>query len=104
MAWTYLIIGGLLEIVWATAVKYSDGFTKLSPSLIAIVGCALSVYFLSLGARTIPIGTSYAVWTGIGAVGVAILGVVFLSEPLGIIRLACIGLIILGIVGLKLSS
>jgi quaternary ammonium compound-resistance protein SugE len=104
MAWTLLIIAGMLEIGWAIGMKYTEGFTRLWPSVRTIAAMVLSVYLLAVAVKTLPIGTSYAVWTGIGAVGTAILGIILLSEPATITRLACIGLIVAGIVGLKLAS
>ena len=104
MSWLYLFIAGVLEIVWAIGLKYTVGFTRLVPSLVTIVVMVASVWFLALALRTIPVGTGYAVWTGIGAVGTAILGIVLFAEPATAIRLASIGLIVAGIVGLKLVS
>jgi quaternary ammonium compound-resistance protein SugE len=104
MAWLYLVIAGVLEIVWAIGLKYTDGFSRLVPSLITIAAMIASVWFLALALRVIPVGTGYAVWTGIGAVGTAILGIALLGEPATIARLASIGLIVAGIVGLKLVS
>jgi quaternary ammonium compound-resistance protein SugE len=104
MAWTWLLIAGLLEVVWAIGLKYTVGFTRLWPSVMTVVAMAGSVYFLAIAVRTIPIGTGYAVWTGIGAVGVAILGMALLGEPRTLIRIGCILLIVAGIAGLKLSS
>ena len=104
MAWLWLILAGLLEIVWATGLKYTDGFTRLAPSAIVVVAMVGSVYFLALAVRTIPIGTGYAVWTGIGAVGVAILGMILFSEPRTVLRIASIAFIVIGIVGLKLVT
>ena len=104
MAWLWLTLAGLLEIVWAIGLKYTDGFTRLVPSAITIVAMIASVYFLAIAVRTIPIGTGYAVWTGIGAVGAAAVGMAFLGEPKDWVRLGCIGLIVAGIVGLKLAS
>jgi quaternary ammonium compound-resistance protein SugE len=104
MAWVYLVIAGLFEIVWAIALKYADGFTKLWPSAIAIVGMILSVVLLELSLRTLPVGTAYAVWTGIGTVGAAILGMILFQEPATAIRIGCIGLIVCGIAGLKLFA
>jgi len=91
-------------VVWAIGLKYTDGFTRLVPSAITLAAMAASVYCLAVAVRTIPIGTGYAVWTGIGAVGVAILGVVLFGEPRGLLRLASISLIVAGIVGLKLVT
>ena len=104
MAWTYLIIAGVLEIVWAIGLKYTEGFTKLVPSLITGVALLASMLFLALALRTVPVGTGYAIWTGIGAVGTAILGIVLFAEPATLARLGCIGLIVAGIVGLKLVT
>jgi quaternary ammonium compound-resistance protein SugE len=104
MAWVWLTLAGLLEIVWAVGLKYTAGFTRLVPSAITAGAMIASVYFLALAVRTIPIGTGYAVWTGIGAVGVAILGIVLFGESRDTLRLASIALIVLGIVGLKVLS
>lgn len=104
MAWIWLLAAGLLEIVWAIGLKYTAGFTRLAPSLITLAAMAASVYCLAVAVRTIPIGTGYAVWTGIGAVGVAILGMVLFGEPRGIARIASILLIVAGIAGLKLLT
>jgi quaternary ammonium compound-resistance protein SugE len=104
LAWIYLVVAGLLEIVWAIGLKYTEGFTRLVPSAITIVAMIASVWFLALALRAIPVGTGYAVWTGIGAVGTAILGIVLLGEPATLARVASIGLIVAGIVGLKLGS
>ena len=104
MAWFYLFIAGLLEIVWAIGLKYTEGFTKLVPSVVTIVAMIVSVWFLALALRTIPVGTGYAVWTGVGAVGTAILGIVLFAEPATASRLMAIGLIVAGIVGLKIVS
>jgi len=104
LSWFYLVLAGLLEIVWAIGLKYTEGFTRLVPSLITIVAMVASVWFLALALRTIPVGTGYAVWTGIGAVGTAILGIVLFAEPATAARLLSIGLIVAGILGLKLMS
>ncbi len=104
MSWVYLFIAGLLEIVWAIGLKYTEGFTKLVPSAITILAMAASIWFLALALRTIPIGTGYAIWTGIGATGTAILGIVLFAEPATAARLLCIGVIVAGIVGLKVVS
>ena len=103
-AWLYLTLAGLLEIVWAIGLKYTEGFTRLVPSVITAAAMIASVWFLALALKTIPVGTGYAVWTGIGAVGTALLGIVLFAEPATAARLACIGLIIAGILGLKLVS
>jgi quaternary ammonium compound-resistance protein SugE len=104
MHWTYLIVAGVLEIVWAIGLKYTEGFTKLVPSLVTGVALVASMVFLALALRAIPVGTGYAIWTGIGAVGTAILGIVLFAEPATLARLGCIGLIVAGIVGLKLVT
>ena len=102
MAWVWLTLAGVLEVVWAVGLKYTDGFTKPVPSAVTVAAMIASVYFLALAVRTIPIGTGYAVWTGIGAVGVAILGMILFDEPRTAFRLGSILLIVLGIAGLKL--
>ena len=104
MPWLYLLIAGLLEVGWAIGLKYTNGFTRLWPSIGTIVAMIVSFFFLSLALKTIPVGTGYAVWTGIGAVGTAILGMVLLGEPREVGRILCLVLIIAGIVGLKLFS
>ena len=104
MAWVWLVLAGVLEIVWAIGLKYTDGFTRLVPSAITLVAMIASVYVLAIAVRTIPIGTGYAVWTGIGAVGVAILGMILFGEPKTILRIGSILLIVAGIVGLKLVT
>lgn len=104
MNWIYLAIAGVLEIAWAIGLKYTEGWTRLVPSLITAVLMIASFYFLSLAVRTLPIGTAYAVWTGIGTVGAAILGMVLLHEPRDVVRVLCIGLIVAGIAGLKATS
>jgi quaternary ammonium compound-resistance protein SugE len=104
MAWLYLLIAGLLEVSWAIGLKYTDGFTRLIPSVLTITSMVASILFLGLALKTLPVGTAYAIWTGIGAVGVAILGIILFAEPANPLRLGSIGLIISGIVGLKLVS
>ena len=104
MAWIYLTIAGLFEIGWAIGLKYTEGFTRLLPSVWTIVSMILSIVLLGLALKTLPVGTAYAVWTGIGAVGTAILGIALFGDPAGFARLACIGLIVAGIVGLKLVT
>jgi len=104
MAWIYLAVAGLFECGWAIGLKYTDGFTKLIPSLLTISAMGISFLLLSIAMKTIPVGTAYAVWTGIGAVGVAILGMVLLGESRDIMRIICLLLIVSGIVGLKLVS
>ena len=104
MAWAYLTVAGLFEIGWAIGLKYSDGFSKPVPSLLTVVAMAFSIWLLSIAMKTIPVGTAYAVWTGIGAVGVAILGMVLFAESREVLRVICLFLIIAGIIGLKLVS
>ncbi len=104
MAWVYLIIAGLFEVVWAIALKYADGFTRLWPSAISVAGMIVSVVLLELSLRQLPVGTAYAVWTGIGTVGAAVLGMILFQEPATAVRIACIGLIVCGIGGLKLFA
>lgn len=101
MGWVYLGIAGILECAWAIGMMYSDGFSKLLPSVISIALIVVSLFLLSLAMRTIPIGTAYAVWSGIGASMLAIYGIAFLGEPASLIRIACIASIVLGVVGLK---
>jgi quaternary ammonium compound-resistance protein SugE len=103
MAWTLLFVAGLLEVVWAIGLKYTDGFTKLWPSLITVAAMIGSVVLLALALREIPVGTGYAVWTGIGAVGAALLGIILFQESKDAVRLLCIALIVFGIVGLKFT-
>ncbi|PHQ33822.1 quaternary ammonium compound efflux SMR transporter SugE [Rhodopirellula bahusiensis] len=104
MAWGYLLIAGLLEIGWAVGLKYTEGFSRPVPTVITIVVMIASFFTLSLALREIPLGTGYAVWTGIGAVGTAIAGMILFGESKDAIRLACIAVIVAGIVGLKLAS
>src|SRR6185436_15540832 len=104
MAWIWLTVAGLLEVVWAVGLKYTEGFTRLLPSAITAAAMIASVYCLAVAVRTIPIGTGYAVWTGIGAVGVALLGMILFDEARNVLRILCILLIIAGIAGLKLVS
>ncbi len=103
-SWILLLVAGLLEVVWAIGLKYTDGFSKLAPSVITITAMIASVWLLALALKGIPVGTGYAVWTGIGAVGTAILGIVLFNESATLARLACIALIVAGIFGLKLVS
>jgi len=102
MAWALLFVAGLLEIGWAVGLKYTEGFTKLVPTILTVGAMALSVILLGLAVRTLPIGTAYAVWTGIGTVGTVIFGIALLGDPASAVRLICIGLIVAGIAGLKL--
>ena len=104
MAWVVLVIAGLFEVGWAVGLKYAEGFTRLWPSVGTAVALVLSMALLGVALRTLPLGTAYAVWTGIGTVGTAILGVVLFREPATAARLACIALIVAGIVGLKVLS
>ena len=104
MAWIYLLIAGVLEVQWAVTMKYTDGFTKIWPSVFCVLGMAASVYFLALAQKTLPLGTSYAIWTGIGAVGAAVCGMILFNEPRDIARILCILLIVAGILGLKFTS
>ncbi|MGD9633409.1 MAG: quaternary ammonium compound efflux SMR transporter SugE [Pirellulales bacterium] len=101
MDWLILLVAGLLEVGWAIGLKYTDGFTKFWPSAATAAALIGSMALLSIALRTIPVGTGYAVWTGVGAVGVAIIGMLLLGEPRNPLRIACILLIVLGIVGLK---
>jgi quaternary ammonium compound-resistance protein SugE len=104
MTWFILFVAGLLEVAWAVGLKYTAGFTRLGPSVFTIVSMAGSVFLLGLAMRQLPLGTAYAVWTGIGTVGTAIAGMVMLGEPAGALRLSCIALIVAGILGLKLLT
>jgi quaternary ammonium compound-resistance protein SugE len=104
MTWFFLILAGIFEVAWALGLKYSQGFTKLVPSIFTIAGMIASFYFLSLSLKNLPLGTAYAIWTGIGTVGTVILGIILFKEPFDIIRLFCIVLIVVGIIGLKLVS
>jgi quaternary ammonium compound-resistance protein SugE len=104
MAWLLLLVAGLLEVGWAVGLKYTEGFTRLIPSVLTLASMTASVGMLALALKTLPMGTAYAVWTGIGAVGTAILGIVLFGDPAGVARIACIGLIVAGIVGLKVVS
>jgi len=104
MAWLYLLIAGLFEVGWAIGLKYTEGFSRLWPSLATVAAMIISLGFLGLALKTLPVGTAYAIWTGVGAVGTAILGIYLFAEPANAMRLACIGLIVSGIVGLKLAS
>ena len=102
MAWALLVAAGILEIGWAIGLKYTDGFTRLWPSVWTIAAMVVSMYLLAQAARTLPIGTAYAVWVGIGAAGAMILGMVLVGEPRTLARAACVGLIVAGVIGLKL--
>ena len=104
MAWIILVLAGLFEIGWAVGLKYTEWFTRLWPSLWTVGAMVLSLTLLGLALRTLPLGTAYAIWTGIGTVGTALLGIWLFGEPATALRLLCIGLILAGIVGLKLVS
>lgn len=103
MPWLLLVLAGLLEVGWAIGLKYTDGFSRLWPSLFTVASMAASVLLLGLALRTLPVGTGYAVWTGIGTVGTAMLGIALLGDSAHPVRLGCIALILVGIVGLKLA-
>jgi quaternary ammonium compound-resistance protein SugE len=104
MDWILLVVAGLFEIGWAIGLKYTEGFTRLWPTLWTVGAMVVSLALLGLALKTIPIGTGYAVWTGVGAAGTAILGIILFAEPATVLRLGSIGLIVAGIVGLKLVS
>ncbi|AYA39327.1 quaternary ammonium compound efflux SMR transporter SugE [Xenorhabdus nematophila] len=104
MSWLILLIAGLLEVVWAVGLKYTQGFSRLMPSVITIIAMAASVGLLAYAMKNLPTGTAYAVWTGIGAVGTAIFGIMVLGESANFARVLSLGLIVLGIIGLKLAS
>jgi quaternary ammonium compound-resistance protein SugE len=104
MAWFVLFLAGLLEIGWAVGLKYTAGFTRPLPTVLTVVSMVTSLGLLGLSLKTLPLGTAYAIWTGVGTLGTAVLGIVLLGEEANVARLACIGLIVVGIVGLKLAS
>jgi quaternary ammonium compound-resistance protein SugE len=104
MAWLLLIIAGLCEIVWAIGLKYAQGFTRFWPSVLTVTAMLVSIVLLGIAMKSLPVGTSYAVWVGVGAIGTAILGIVLLGESASAGRLASLGLIVAGIVGLKLAT
>ncbi|SEH30556.1 quaternary ammonium compound efflux SMR transporter SugE [Magnetospirillum fulvum] len=104
MSWIALVFAGLFEIGWAVGLKYTVGFTRLVPSLATLAAMGVSLGLLALALKTLPLGTAYAIWTGIGTVGTALVGMILFGEPSDALRLACIGLIVAGIVGLKLLS
>jgi len=103
-AWAWLLVAGLFEVVWALGLKYSDGFSKLLPSIVVVVAAAVSFWLLALAMRILPAGTAYAVWTGIGAAGTALFGIALLGESANAARLVCIGLIVAGVLGLKVAG
>lgn len=104
MAWVYLVVAGLLEVGWAIGLKYTEGFTRIVPSALTVGAMVASVVLLGIALRELPVGTGYAVWTGIGTVGTAILGIILFQEPATALRLACIALIVAGILGLKFAA
>ena len=104
MAWVWLVLAGLLEVVWAVGLKYSEGFTRLVPSVVTAVAAAASFWLLAIALKHIPLGTGYVIWVGIGAVGTALVGMWLFQEPATAARLVCLGLIVAGIIGLKLTS
>jgi quaternary ammonium compound-resistance protein SugE len=104
MSWIYLFLAGLFEIGWAVGLKYSAGFTRLWPSVGTAVAMGLSVVLLAMAAKTLPLGTAYAVWTGIGVIGAVALGIVLFDEPVTAARMACLALVVVGIAGLKLTA
>jgi quaternary ammonium compound-resistance protein SugE len=104
MEWFYLVVSGIFEIWLAIALKYSQGFTKIIPSILTLIGMVASLYFLSLSLKSLPIGTAYAIWTGIGTIGTVLLGIILFKEPINIMRIVCILFIVSGIIGLKLIS
>ena len=104
MAWLYLFVAGLFEVGWAIGLKYTEGFTRLWPTVFTGVSLVVSMALLGIAVKSLPLGTAYAVWTGIGAVGTVILGIVLFKEPATVARLVCVGLIVSGILGLKFLS
>lgn len=104
MAWIYLLVAGLLEIVWAVSMKQSEGFTRLTPTLVTLVGMVASFWLLAVAMRTLPLGTAYTIWTGIGAVGAFVVGIVFLGEHVSAMRIGAAVLIVSGLVLMKLAS
>jgi len=104
MAWIYLLLAGLFEVVWAIGLKYTDGFTRLWPTLGTVTAMIVSIVLLAMAVKTLPIGTAYAIWTGIGAIGAVAFGIVLFGDPATPPRLLCIVLIVAGIAGLKLTA
>ncbi|QPC44303.1 quaternary ammonium compound efflux SMR transporter SugE [Kaustia mangrovi] len=104
MAWVALFLAGLFEIGWAVGLKYTDGFTRPMPSVLTAIAMAASFFLLAVALRSLPLGTAYAIWTGIGTVGTVLLGIVIFGEETTVLRLACIGLIVTGLAGLKLIT
>ena len=104
MHWMYLFIAGLFEISWAVGLKFTHGFTHIIPSILTVIGMIASFYFLALALKHLPLGTAYAIWTGIGTIGTVVFGIILFKEPVTAMRLICIALIISGITGLKLLT
>jgi quaternary ammonium compound-resistance protein SugE len=104
MTWIILILAGLLEVTWAVGLKYTEGFTKLVPTVLTLTAMTGSIALLGLALRTLPLGTAYAIWTGIGTVGTVIFGIVVLNEPASAMRIGCIAMIVTGILGLKMAT
>ncbi|WP_201315717.1 quaternary ammonium compound efflux SMR transporter SugE [Dyella sp. EPa41] len=104
MPWIYLALAGLFEVVWAVGLKYTEGFSRWWPSVITVSAMTASIILLAMAVKTLPIGTAYAIWTGIGAVGAVLLGIVLFGDTASPLRLACVALVVLGMVGLKLTS
>ncbi len=104
MAWFIVLVAGLLEVAWAIGLKYTEGFSKLVPSVLTVAAIVASMWLLSIAAKTLPIGTAYAVWVGIGASGAAVLGVVLLGETMSLARAACLALMVISLIGLKLTA
>lgn len=104
MTWIILILAGLFEIVWAVGLKYTHGFTRLMPSLVTVGGMLISFWLLAVAMKTLPLGTAYAVWVGIGTVGAFVVGIILFQESLSWLRVASVALIVLGLIGLKLTS
>jgi quaternary ammonium compound-resistance protein SugE len=104
MAWVYLFLAGLMEVGWAVGLKYTEGFSRLWPTVWTILSMVLSLFFLGQSLKSLPVGTAYAVWTGIGAVGAAVLGIILFGDSRSFLRLVSIGLIVAGIAGLRISA
>ena len=104
MAWLFLLVAGLCEIAWAIGLKYTEGFSRLLPTIGTVAAMAASIGCLSIALKSLPVGTAYAVWTGIGTIGTTVAGIYLFNEPATLLRLACIGLILSGIIGLKITS
>jgi quaternary ammonium compound-resistance protein SugE len=104
MAWTILVVAGIFEVAWAIGLKYTEGFTRVVPSVLTVAAMVVSIVLLAIAMRTLAVGTAYAVWTGIGAIGTVALGIALFGEPANAARLACIALILAGIVGLKIAG